>query len=548
MLKKKLLVYTFIFACFVFTTNTFASSIKITNNGSPQIDKPQTNAKEVTLLLDKITEIPQGIITSSPTSNLSVTSDGKIAFLSEVKGGYIYSYDLDKGAALSSLVVGKKAENISLFENGEKRLLAVIDSSSTPNEATTVSVLDVSDAKKIKLLSAFILPPGSSLSASIKPVFDSTASRIFIASKKNPSLFAFETSTGRMLEQIPLNIDINNLTLVNQDGNSILVATNLSESKVLLFNATSKLELKNIFSLPESNSLIAQNNICFNKTGKVAYIASAKSNKLFSFDTLTGTLIDSYDVGDAPAQIALISKENKTLVAVVNTGKNHGFLANSISILGANNEGRFSGATVFLPPLGANLVADSPIKFNEKGTLAFVGTRNQSFFVFDPKTGEQLAETKVLGSATKFVLAKNKIVLLTNDESSKHLLVINTKVSKLEPIESTTDLNAIPKISKETIKEENIKLAPTNSVKINQVKVFRQRNIMKIRLIGKGFTPNSQILINERPIKTSYLRSTKLLAKFPIKLLSGRCIFDVVVKNSENENSLIFKRDLKCGK
>lgn len=542
MLVKKLLIYTLILSCFVLTTNSFASSL----TKLPQNNNSQT-IKEVSLEIHSVAEIPRQVITSGVANSLAISADGQVGFFSEVKGSFVYAYDLNTGQQLSKIQIGKKAANLSLFDSGKKRLLAVINlSDPTSNESITVSIIDVSNAKKIKLVSAFILPPELTINSTLSPVFDREGEQVFIASKNPASLFVFETSSGRMLDQIPLTSGINSLSISHQENSSLLAATSVDETKVTIFEVFSnaKLEQKAIFNLPETKSLIAQNNICFNKNATIAYIASAKSNKLFSFDTSTGLLVDSYDVGDVPAQITLASVGNKTKIGIVNTGKNHGFLANSVSIVEASNDGHFKGATVFLPALGANLVADSQIKFSDKGNVGFVGTRNQSLFVFDSQTGEQLAETKLLGSATKFAISKNRLIALTSDIDSKRLVVLNTKINKsIEPLQGPKELSTTPKLEVKT----PATIATPSLIKINQVKVYRVRRVIKIRLIGKGFEPSSQILINNRPINTS-LRGSKLFARFSIKLLAGKCDFNVLVKTPNNTDSLVFRKDLKCGK
>lgn len=545
MLTKKLLIYALILCGFVFTLNSVASPI--TNKFSQET--PQKDTKELSLQISSVAEISRDVVTTGSANNLVISNDGQVGFFSEVKGGYVYAYDLNTGEQLSKILTGKKATGLSLFDNGEKRLLAVTNlSDPSKNEPIIVSLLDVSNAKKINLVSAFILPLSATLNRVFSLVFDSSGMHIFIASQTLASLFVFETSSGRMLEQIPLTGGISSLKIAHKENNSLIAATSLEENKVTIFEFSSnfKLQQKATFKLSETDTLIAQNNLCFNNDASIAYIASAKSNKLFSFETLTGSLIDSYEVGDTPAQIALTQVGAKTKLAVVNTGKNHGFLANSVSLIEATSEGRFKGATVFLPPLGANLVADSRVSFSDRGELGFVGTRNQSLFVFDSLTGEQLTETKLLGSATKFVLSKNRVVALTSDITSKRLVVVNKQIDKNLSENSTpiTTINKTPRFKTKTIKAKPI----SDVINISQVKLVRQRQTIKIRLLGKGFEPNSQIVVNERPIKTTYLRANKLGAKFPIKLLLGRCTFDVVVKNARELNSPIFKGDLKCGK
>ncbi|MBK7994892.1 MAG: hypothetical protein IPK14_16355 [Blastocatellia bacterium] len=295
-----------------------------------------------------------------------------------------------------------------------------------------------------------------------------------------------------------------------------------------------------MFFIPPDAGLTASNNLVFNKTGNVAYIAATKSNKLFSFNTSTGLLIDQYNLGDSPAKIALTSFGDKAKIAIVNTGKNHGFLANSVSIIESDSLGIFWGATVFLPPANTNLVASSSLNFSENGEVGFVGTQNQDIFLFDAKTGEQLATAKLIGTATRFTLTNDKLVALTNEIDIKRLVIIDLTNIVKPSINLVVEQKPIL-----TTSDNNIKTQPV-LIKINKVKACKVRKTVKVKIIGKGFKTNSQILVNDQIVTDFYLKGKSLLATFPVKFLQGKRQFQVVIKNLDGTSSLEFNKQLNC--
>jgi hypothetical protein len=499
----------------------------------------QQNNKNI-LPVQSVGQLPKTVAINSSNN---IVANKNAVFVSSGLDDFICVYELNTAELLTKFQTGKKANTLSIFNNGKKELLAVVNlNNPAKNEPITISLLDISQPKKLKLVSAFILPPDFILSSSLKPIFDANGDHLIVADKNVGNLLVFETATGRMTQHFPLNSGVNSLSIFHKGQESLLAVTSITAAKVtiLRLNSDNKLELQSVFFIPPDAGLTTSNNLVFNKTGNVAYIATAKSNKLFSFNTSTGLLIDQYDVGDSPSQIALASFGNKAKIAIVNTGKNHGFLANSVSIVESDNLGIFWGATVFLPPANTNFVASSNLKFSENGEIGFVGSQNQDIFLFDTKTGEEVATAKLIGTATKFTLVSNKLVALTNELDIKRLVII--------------DLTSIVKPSVNLVVEPKLILTPSDNqvealpklVKISKVKACRMRKTVKVKIIGKGFKTNSQILVNDQVVTDFYLKGKSLLARFPVKLLQGKRQFQVVVKNLDGTSSLEFNKQLNC--
>lgn len=521
---RKFLSYIIILSFLFLTTNV-------------AIAKKQQNEKNI-LPIQVVGQLPKSVAINS-SNNL--VANKNVIFVSSGTDDFICAYELGTAELLAKFQTGKRASSLSLFNDGKKELLAVVNlNDPTKNEPVTVSLLDISDPKKLKLVSAFILPPDFTLANSLKPVFDTTGDHLIIADKNIGNLLVFETATGRMTQQLSLNGGISGLFVFHQGQQSLLAAISITTSKVTILDLNSDNKLKSVFFIPPDAGLTASNNLVFNKTGNVAYIAATKSNKLFSFNTSTGLLIDQYDLGDSPTQIALTNFGDKAKIAIVNTGKNHGFLANSVSIVESDSVGVFWGATVFIPPANTNFVASSNLKFSDNGEVGFVGTQNQDIFLFDTKTGEQLATAKLIGTATKFTLANDKLVALTSEADIKRLVIIDLTSIVKPAINLVVEPKPILPSS-----DNNIKTQPL-LVKINRVKACKVRTTVKVKIIGKGFKTNSQILVNDQVVTDFYLKGKSLLATFPVKFLQGKRQFQVVIKNSDGTSSLEFNKQLNC--
>ncbi|MFY9222552.1 MAG: hypothetical protein WAQ98_07780 [Blastocatellia bacterium] len=498
----------------------------------------KTQQQKNILPVQSVGQLPKSV---SINSSNNLVANKNVVFVSSGVDDFICVYELNTAELLTKFQTGKRASSLSLFNDGKKELLAVVNlNDPAKNEPIIISLLDISQPKKLKLVSAFILPPDFTLANSLKPVFDATGDHLIIADKNIGNLLVFETATGRMTQQLSLNGGVSNLSIFHQGQQSLLAATSITTAKVTVLELNSDNKLKSVFFIPPDAGLTASNNLVFNKTGNVAYIAATKSNKLFSFNTSTGLLIDQYDLGDSPSQIALASFGDKAKIAIVNTGKNHGFLANSVSIVESDSVGVFWGATVFIPPANTNFVASSNLKFSDNGEVGFVGTQNQDIFLFDTKTGEQLATAKLIGTATKFTLVNNKLVALTNETDIKRLVIIDL-TSIVKP-----SINLVVEPKPILTSYDNKTEALPLLIKINRVKACKVRKTVKVKIIGKGFKTNSQILVNDQIVTDFYLKGKSLLATFPVKFLHGKRQFQVVIKNSDGTSSLEFNKQLNC--
>lgn len=526
---RKIFSYIIILSFLFLTTNIVIVKAQQTND---------SKNNPIILPIQSVGQLPKSVAINS--SNNLVANKNTV-FVSSGLDDFICVYELNTAELLTKFQTGKKASILSVFNNGKKELLAVVNlNNPAKNEPITISLLDISQPKKLKLVSAFILPPDFILANSLKPVFDPSGDHLIVADKNIGNLLVFETATGRMTQRLSLNGGISSLSVFHQGQQSLLAAISVATAKVTILDLNNDNKLKSVFFIPPDAGLTASNNLVFNKTGNVAYIAATKSNKLFSFNTSTGFLIDQYDVGDSPSQIALASFGDKAKIAIINTGKNHGFLANSVSIIESDNLGIFWGATVFLPPANTNFVTSSSLNFSENGEIGFVGTQNQDIFLFDTRTGEQVAAAKLIGAATKFTLTNNRLVALTNELDIKRLVII--------------DLTNIVKPSINLVVEPKLILTPSDNkvealpklIKISKVKACRVRKTVKVKIIGKGFKINSQILVNDQVVTDFYLKGKSLLATFPVKFLQGKRQFQVVVKNSDGTSSLEFNKQLNC--
>lgn len=515
-MKKTILVsLILIFALFRFNVSAQTSAETVPNNTTKSI----ASTKNYQLQLHKVTEMPQGMGLSHNNSIL-ISKDEQRAFLSTNKGT-VLAYDLATGDMLSKLNTGNKTGQITLFDNGKKRLLAVVNlNNPSAGDFATVSILDAS-GERLVLQAAFMLPPQTLVAGTMSAAFDKSGERVIIASENPGQIFVFSTQTGKLLDQMPLTDNISSLTIVNQSQFSVIGAVSTNGNRIinLTLSSTNKLIKQSVFEIPQGDHLTTDNNLCFNKTGTIGYIATVIGNELLSFNTFTGQLIEQFQVGDSPARLSISTYQNQTRLAVVNTGLNKEFLADSVLIVDISSTGLFGNATVFLPPPGTDLVSSSTLKLSRD--IGLVGALKDSIFMFDPETGKQITMAKVLGTATRFAFSSTKLVSLTTSVGApaKHLAIFNL-------INNSAPVNSLPLVNTSTsthltTKESNSDSSSANSsiaLKIYKVRAYPIRRGLKLAIEGEGFQEGVQVSVNSQALPTSrhntHCLSTKLSWQF----------------------------------
>lgn len=523
------------------------------------------------------------VATAAPdkASQLTLTQDGEIALYINAQK-QLQLFDTSAGKEL--IAIDGQIGNFTLFEENKTRLLAIVNLATT-DQAANISVYDLTQANQPILKSAFILPDGAKLSARIKPAFDRSGTKLILASENPNTLYMFEVATGRQLEQIPLNGAATNLTISHQDQRTILGVVQARIRTVSIFEVTETVKPVANFELPESFGLHSTNNVCFNRDASVAYIASYQGNQLFSFSTATGMRIDNYAVGDAPAQIAWSEREGQARLAVVNTGKHHGFLANSVSIIETNNEGLFQTATVFFPPRASNLTADSMVGFDKKGRYGVISSQKDGLLFFNALTGEPLTTFATTGDATSFAMDRqNQIASFNEHDNGAQLTLIRLKSIPAQPTTSTgqttsqtngvinkgnneantgsansssASLATAPTIATKTADKPHKQAqaeastassAPVKKFKtrIRRARLLRANKGLNLTIDGQNFPDGAQIVVNDQSLPTVRKSDRRLISKVSWKFLGGVCQLSIFVRNPDGQSSSIWNKAIKC--
>lgn len=500
--------------------------------------------------------LPAGAATDAH-NNIIVSNDGRTGFLAAAFGDSVYAFNTITGELISSINTGSRASRLSIFENGERRLLAVVNLNE-PGEPASVAVLDATDARNLSLVSAFILPSDVTLAPTVAPVFDRAGLRVAIASSTPGAIFLFETLTGQMLERIDLRWSVDSLAVVHRQSYSIVGAVSAEARTVTIFDMVGR-SLKrqqHFFELPAGFGLLPANNLCFNADGSIGYIASFEGDRIFSFDTATGILIDSYEVGDGPAQLAWSGNESGARLAVVNTGIEHGFLANSVSIVETLADGRFGTATVFLPAPGTDLTPDSALAFTARGDVGMVGSASGSLFVFDAVSGEQITEARLKGQANRFAIGMQggrlRVMALATTPTSDRVNVLRLRTRKAkEPVALPVPATAPPPLTP-TVKIEPTEVAPESTIDkvvapaptIDRVYLRRVRRGLRLIVEGDGFERGTRLVINNRSVLTTFIDRNHVIAYISWGFIGPSCELDIKAQRPSGDASTHIRRRL----
>lgn len=538
-------------------------------------------------------KLPPQIVTSS-YNRTAFSNDGKITFLSASFGKSLYLLDTATGKVISSIKTGNRAAGIAVYDSNEKKYVAVVDlNNPSTGEFSTVSIIDFSDSRSPKLVSAFILEPDLTFSTFLTPVFDRDGSRLIVASGNKGVIFIIDTSTGRMLERVEVGGGIDSITITHpkikassgdldtRPPRSILGAVSVADGRAYTFLLLSpnlgKTELlaQSFFKVP--TRLIAQNNLSLNREGTVGYIASFNGDRIYSFDTITGQQIDSAEVGSGPAQIAISESSSRVRLAVVNAGRQKGLAADSVSILEAgtqkNQPGSFmSQPYLFFPQSQTDFVPDSPIFLTDKGKLGLVGSIKGQVFTFKAKTGEQLAETKVDAHDVKLSVTQNGeeaslvatsasneiyLKLKKNEQASQERAsLLETARVEVKSVESVVEKSqnslVAEQIAARRVENVNQELEISKSSRIESVSFRRLRCGVRVYVKG-NFQPGAILLVDGKPLKSVRSRSNSqmLVAKIPKRyiapstLIKRQRTFSFVVMNLDGSVSDGFQKRLQ---
>lgn len=454
---------------------------------------PQALAEQ--LQLERTTRLASSTATTAHNKVL-LSSDGRYGFLTAAFGNSLQILETASGRIISSLNTGSNATSLALHERHGLRLLAVVNLNDF-GEPAQVSIIDCSLVEKPVLLSSFEL---TDISPFINPVFTPEGDRLLIADSRK--VYLLDTRTGISLDSIDSDGSVDSLSITKMDGDLVLTATKSSDSSVTVYEVN-KDSLKRWSRFVVPSTIIPSNNVVLDGSS-FGYIAGFEQHQVYCFDLRSGTLVSSIDTGDAPASISAFRSASRTRIAVVNTGQNSGFLADTVSILEAETAtGYLRHQSVFVA--GTDLSAESRVAFLNRHHC-IVGSVTGSLFIFNSTSGEVVSEKRLLGNTGRFALSSELILTLVSTAQEDSLSLFRFTPESKRPLP-----------------------------RITFIKVSRVRKGLRLEVTTEGVQPGARLTVRSQDVPYTQDRHNpnRIVGLVSWSFIGRVCTFEVGVVNSD---------------
>ncbi|HSE98040.1 MAG TPA: hypothetical protein VLD57_07180 [Blastocatellia bacterium] len=449
-----------------------------------------------------------------------IASNGKVGFISSVTSGSLIAFNLASGRVISSVVVGETAGLISMVEPGGRRLIAV-PAANNPSggHPATVSIIDATNTRRLDLHSLLVLPPAAQITHNTRAFLTGDGKYCLVATSLGEvSLLAFDVETGQLVTQIALAGRPSESALYESGARRTLAIASASANSLTFIDVGEKGELAIRASFtPDSARFDETNNPVFTSDGRTAYIAALEGDLLFQVDARSGTELARVEI-DSPQRITI----EKSAAGLDTLGvmrirrptseKPGGRKPGGVSIV-VNRGGRLSISSEFNPPEGIEFSRANNVVFDEKASIAFVGSATGMLFAFNVENGE-LETFQSIGSELRRVALNERgrsVIAIRSASAGDEVVIVGFE------LEASDDTQPAPRIK---------------SLKPNVVEQGRVKNLRLI-VNGENFSEGASLLINGTETAAEVVQQGRALeARLPRSLFDQPGTISVQVKVS----------------
>lgn len=231
----------------------------------------------------------------------------------------------------------------------------------------------------------------------------------FVASLYNRRLISFDTTTGEMLGNVVVGVDPGGITMSEQPGKRIILVKNFTSDDVSIVDATdpTDLRLQATFTPPAGTDFgFSIGRAALSADGRIGFIASERrTNKLYIFDTGTGTLLSAVTVsGYEPITTSVVESSGRRLVPVVSAWDGYITMVDATSpstpSIIWSRQYCFDGVCDF---------TDNNIVFNSAGTIGYVAHWENTVFSFRVSDGSVISSYSLGSGRRPRLLAFNEL-------------------------------------------------------------------------------------------------------------------------------------------
>jgi DNA-binding beta-propeller fold protein YncE len=365
-------------------------------------------------------------------NNVVYSGDGRVGFVASRYNHRLISFDTRTGEMLGEVVVCCGPGGITLRERPEKRVVLVKNF-----DTDDVAIVDATNPKAMRIQARFTPPAGTYFNYEIgRPAISSDGRIGFIGSEVGDKLYIFDVETGELLS----SVTVSGLLPIAQGpvpGKPWIAVVVDEGGYITMVNATNPRSPSIVWSRSysfERSTDFGGNNIVFNSSGTIGYVAHSGGDTVFSFDVNTGSLINFQSLRDSYSwrtrRPALLAFNEPTGIVVVTNGE-----LNTVSILRTTSGGRLSLQATFTP--NANLDSLNNPALSADGTIGFVASpETNKLYLFRTSDGREIASVPMQGrsyTVETFRIPGKRLVSVVNTDFSPSVTIIDyTDLSKVE--------------------------------------------------------------------------------------------------------------------
>lgn len=331
----------------------------------------------------------------------SPTTENQIVFSPNSDTAYVAAFHTDRlfalrlsdGQMLSSIATGDGPGQLALFEQDNRRLLAIVNNEFIGAPAPTISIVDATNPNQLKFKTNIQLTDSIGLTGSEKTlIFSADGKKLLIVGRTSSNeslLLQYSTDNGELLKKLSLgqNIVAFNSIAINKNGTSnLLLLCGGSKPTLFLIDATNDLRLDTSIPLPGNIGLVRENNLVTDNENNFVYFAAADAGRLFAFDVTQKRLISQTATGTFPRQVSLVDLGDQEVLAVT------AVFDGSVNIYNLH-QGQVTPLTSFQSP--SQFLTGAPL-LKSNGQEGFVSDETNSVvYRFNAATGQKIETTNL---------------------------------------------------------------------------------------------------------------------------------------------------------
>jgi DNA-binding beta-propeller fold protein YncE len=361
-------------------------------------------------------------------NNVVYSRDGRVGFVASYSNGRLFSFDTTTGEMLGEVVVCCGPRGITLHERPEKRVVLVKNF-----DTDDVAIVDATDPRAMRIQARFTSQ--ANLFSIGRPAISSDGRIGFVIGSEPPTakLYIFDVETGELLSSVTVSGRIPRTWSLVPGKPWIAVVVNpdsiIQGGYITMVDATNPRSPSIVWSRSYFSYHFWDNNIVFNSSGTIGYVAHLVEDTVFSFDVNTGSVISSVNLGSRRWPALLAFNELTGTLVVTNDG------SNTVSILRTTSDGRLSLQATFTP--NADLSPLNNPALSADGTIGFVASpETNKLYVFRTSDGREMASVPMQGrsyTVETFRIPGKRLVSVVNTDFSPSVTIIDyTDLSKVE--------------------------------------------------------------------------------------------------------------------